>query len=226
MKKVWIQLIISGAVGFIVAILLLNYFTFDFSNYADTIVISILVMIFILLGLSVFLYRQIKKLNHTQFTGDEEDEADVLMYKKFMDYSFFVQVSNTLSILALCITVITSQKLVFTIIAVVTLILSYILTALMTSLMQLVYPERNLPSISEPNYSEKLLDISDEGEKHVMLIGLYKAYQLLSVALIFAIVLSTLYSLSTGNSQLFSIIIMSIVLLLVNGKYCLSVRNK
>jgi len=59
-------------------------------------------------------------------------------------------------------------------------------------------------------YEEKLLAISDEGEKHVMLIGFYKSYNLMSVALLIAIVLTTFYSISTDHSQLFSIKVMSL----------------
>ncbi|RKJ64564.1 DUF3169 domain-containing protein, partial [Butyricicoccus sp. 1XD8-22] len=46
------------------------------------------------------------------------------------------------------------------------------------------------------------------------------------VALVFGIVLSTIYSVSTGNSQLFSILVMGIILILINGKYSLSIREK
>lgn len=38
-----------------------------------------------------------------------------------------------------------------------------------------MYPEGNLLKITEEKYAEKLLAKSDEGEKHVMLHGLYKS---------------------------------------------------
>ena len=83
-----------------------------------------------------------------------------------------------------------------------------------------------MPKVSGKNYADKVLAISDEGERHVMLIGLYKSYYFVTFALVIAIILTTLYSVSSGNSQLFSIIIMSIVLLLTHGRYGLAIRNK
>ncbi|SES17415.1 DUF3169 family protein [Psychrobacillus sp. OK032] len=224
--KTVIQLIFSGVVGFVVVTLMLNNFTVDFFEYADAIVFTLLFIIFILLVISFILYLQVKKLHHTEADGDEEDEVDLLIYKKFADYSFFVQSSIVLSVLVLCTTVITSQSIFFTIIAIVTMILSYLFTIYMTNLIRLIYPERKIPKVTDSKYDEKLLEISDEGEKHVMFIGFYKSYHLMNVALFIAIVLATLYSISTDHSQLFSIIAMSIVLIIVNGKYCFTIRNK
>lgn len=222
--KTVIQVLLCAVIGFVVAILMLNNFTIDLMEYAEVIVITLIGIIIILLGVSLKLYWEVKKLYNTDAKGDEEDEVDLLIYKKFADYSFLVQSSIVLSVLVLCTTVITC--IVLTIIAIATMILSYLFTIFMTNLIQLVYPERNIPNLSDSKYAEKLLEISDEGEKHVMLIGFYKSYNLLNVGLLIGIVLSTFYSISTDQSQLFSIIVMSLVLIIVNGKYCFSIRNK
>ena len=220
------QLLIYGVIGFLVVTLMLNNFTIDFFKYADAIVFALFFIIFILLVVSFKLYWQVKKLHNTEVDGDEEDEVDLLIYKKFADYSFFVQSSIVLSVLVLCTTVITSQSIYLTIIAFVTMILSYLFTIYMTNLIRLIYPERKIPNLSDSKYEEKLLEIADEGERHVMLIGFYKSYHLMNLALFIAIVLATMYSISTDHSQLFSIIAMSSVLIIVNGKYCFSIRNK
>jgi len=96
----------------------------------------------------------------------------------------------------------------------------------MPHLMQLVYPERNMiPSTSKPD-AESVLNIADDGEKHVILDGLFKSQNLLNFGLIFAIALSVTYSIISDDTQIFSIILMSAVLLAVNVKYQLVVRNK
>lgn len=220
------QLLVGGAIGFIVTFTVLKGFTFDFSKYADTVVLSLFVIIVILLGLSLLLYRQISNLNNTAYEGDEEDEVDVKKYKKFTDYSLFIHSSLTLSLLALTISIIVTKSTVFIILSISALIVCNLFMTFMHHLMKLVYPDRNLPSLSAPNYTEKLLEVADEGEKHVILNGLYKSYSLLSIALVVAIAVATFYSISTDNSQLFSIIAMCIVLLIVNGKYLLAIRNK
>ena len=224
--KTVIQVFLCAVIGFVVATLILNNFSPDLMKYAEVIVITLIGIIFILLGVSFKLFREVKKLHNTEVAGDEEDEVDLLIYKKFADFSFLVQSSIVLSVLVLCTTVITLQSVVLTIISIATMILSYLFTILMANLIQLVYPERNIPKFSDSKYTEKLLEISDEGEKHVMLIGFYKSFNLMSVALLIGIVLSTFYSISTDQSQLFSIIVMSLVLIIVNGKYCFSIRNK
>ncbi|WP_456278757.1 DUF3169 family protein [Bacillus sp. AK128] len=224
--KNWIRILLSAVGGFVVVTFLLNGFTFDFTVHGTTIVVGMLVLIFLLLVISLVIYRQIINLNRKEVYGDDEDEKDVLIYKKFTDYSFFGQASLTFSLLALCISGTVNTELTLTILAILGIFISYFLSMLSARLLQLVYPERNLPKLSEANYAERLLEASDEGERHVMLIGLYKSYNLLSISLVIAMLLSTVYSISSGQSQLFSIMVMGAVLLLVHGKYCASIRNK
>ncbi|TXC92734.1 DUF3169 family protein [Metabacillus litoralis] len=224
--KTLIRLLFSAVIGFVVVTLLLNGFTFDFTKHGETIVVGMLVLIIILLVVSLVKYRQIINLNRREVYGEDEDEVDVLIYKKFTDYSFFVQTSLTFSLVALCISATINTTLILTVLAAVGMIISYLLSMLISHLTQLIYPERSLPKLSEANYAEKLLEASDEGERHVMLIGFYKSYNLLTISLFIAILLSTVYSITSGQSQLFSIMVMGAVLLVVHGKYCASIRNK
>lgn len=224
--KTLIKLLFSAVIGFVVVTLLLNGFSFDFTKNGTTIVVSLLVLIIILLVVSLVKYRQIINLNRKEVYGEDEDEVDVLIYKNFTDYSFFVQASLTLSLIALCISATINTIIILTVLAAVGLIISYLLSVLISHLTQLIYPERGLPKFSEENFAEKLLEASDEGERHVMLIGFYKAYNLLTISLFIGIILSTVYSITSGQSQLFSIMVMGAVLLVVHGKYCASIRNK
>jgi len=67
----------------------------------------------------------------------------------------------------------------------------------------------------------------DDGEKHVALQGLYQAFNLFNLTIIAAIIFTTVYSLGENNSsQIFSIIVMCLILLFVNGRYLTVVRNK
>nr|WP_106783171.1 DUF3169 family protein [Lysinibacillus timonensis] len=224
--KILFQLLIGALIGFLVSYVALNNLAFDLSQYSEMIVIGILVAILVLLILCIVLYTQIKKLYSSEVFGDEEDEVDAVMYKKFSDFTLFGQSSIVLSLLVLCISVIMEIQIVYVVLGMVSLIASYLLTLLSVNLMRFIYPERNLPPLSEKKYGEKLLAIADDGERHVMLIGLYKSYNFVSIALVIAILFATFYSVSSGNSQLFSIIVMSIVLLCTHGKYCIAIRNK
>ncbi|HLR72015.1 MAG TPA: DUF3169 family protein [Pseudogracilibacillus sp.] len=220
------QLIIGAIVGFFGAFLLLGVSEIDFSIYTDAIVIGLFIIILILWGWSFLLHKQIKNLDSKELKGEEEDEADVLKYKKISDYMLFVQSSSVISLLTLCITITTPLNITLIIISIIFLIVSYFLAVTGVNSMRRIYPERNLPKISDSKYEEKLLEAADEGEKYVIMQGLYKAYNLLNVVLIFAIVGSAIYSMVAESSQVFSIVLMSIVLLLVNGRYLLVIRNK
>ena len=225
MKQI-IYILLCAAAGFFTSIFILKGFKFDLVDYAEPIQIGLLVMIGALLLFSIVKYTQVKRLSNKQVDGDEEDEVDILIYKTYTDFSFYVQSSMILSILTLCVSVITTRQIVFIVLGIVAIIISFFASILSANVIRLAYPERNLPKTSEPKFAEKLLAASDEGERHVMLIGFYKSYFLFTTALIFGIILSALYSVSSGQSQLFSIIVMSIVLLLTHGKYCLAIRNK
>jgi hypothetical protein len=224
--KTLVQILIYAILGFVSATLVLKSFSFDLTLYAYPAVIGIFVIILIMLLRSMVIYGKIKKLKGKDIHGDEEDEVDILIYKIFTDYSFFTSTSTTLSVLALCISLITNQPLSITVLSIVAIVASYIFSMSISILLPVVYPDRNLPGFSEKNYAEKPLEVSDEGERHVMHIGLYKSYNVFTLALIIAILLATFYSISSGTSQLFSIIVMVIVLLLGHGKYCLAIRNK
>ncbi len=224
--KLLIQLIIGAVVGFFGALLFLNIPIYDLTAYANGIVIGLYSIICIGWLWGSILQRQLKKSYEMNLEGEEEDEADKSRYRKFSDYSLIIQSNSVISLLALCIIVITTMNIALIIIGVVFSLVSYLLMASMIRLMQIVYPERNLPSASDSDYAKKLLDSADEGEKHIMLHGLYKSYNTVNILMIFGMIGATIYSVATENSQVFSIILMGIVLLVVNGRYMLSVRDK
>lgn len=224
--KLTIQLIISALVGFVAVTLMLKIEWMDFSAYTDIIVIGLYTLILTLLGWSYIKHRQIKRINQRVFEGEEEDEVEQIKYKKFIDYALFVQSSSVISVLALCLALLHMESITLIVLGFVISVVSFSGSFFMNNLMQLVYSDRNIPKISDPQYAEKLLESSDEGEKHVILNGLYRSHNLLSTLLIIGIVASTIYSIVSENSQIFSIVVMSIILLVTNGKYSLSVRNK
>lgn len=224
--KILKQLLIGGVVGFVGVLLLLNLPSLHVEKYANIIVIGLFVVVVLLLGVSLLFHIQIKKLSRMEFHGDEEDEVDVIKYRKFNDYSLVIQSSSVIVLLALCFALIASKNIVLIIIGIILSLVSYLFTFFMMHLMKVVHPERNIPEISDPKFTEKLLDEADDGEKYIIMHGLYKSHNLLNSILVFAIVGSTIYSLVSEHSQLFSVILMALVLLIVNGNYLLSVRNK
>ncbi|MBU7595164.1 DUF3169 family protein [Metabacillus halosaccharovorans] len=219
--KLIMQLIIGGFVGFFVVYALMNFSEVRFSG--EITVISLIIFSLILIAMSIFQYIKIKSLNLQNFSGDEEDEIQDKKYKMFADYSLYANVSFVLSILALSLSFITTQNVILTVTSIFLIVTTYFLIHYMMYLMKHVYPERKFPNTSD---AQNVLDYADDGEKHVILDGLYKSHSLLNFSLITAITLSTIYSLTREDPQTFSIILMAMVLLVVNSKYLFVIRNK
>lgn len=219
------QYIFSGIIGFLVvwAIILIPFSKLDFP--ITTVAITLFVIVFISWIYNFFVATHINKLINNDLEGDAEDEADDKLSKKFYDYSFSMNVGAIISILALSFAMI-ELNLILIAIGIITTIASYAMSSYMMDLMKKAYPERNLPDHSDKDYSKKLLEISDEGERHLILEGLYKVYHFANVAFLFSIIGIAVYTVVTGDSQLFSMIVISIILIIMNGMYALSIRNK
>lgn len=192
----------------------------------NIIIIALYVIIFLMWGWSFYLYRSIIRLDKMNVNGEEEDEQEEIIYRKFSDYSLFISSSSFISILALSLAVITTLDTALVIIGIIVSIGSYGGTIFMSRLMQIVYSDRPMPDIADSKFAEKLIDMADEGERHVIMHGLYKAHNLLNVVLVVAIVAATIYLISTETPQTFSIVLMTLALLVVNGRYSLYIRNK
>lgn len=219
------QLLIGAVVGIgIVMIYLLipfNQMTFPI----QTVTIGLYIIVFLTWVYCLIVANNIKQLAKNNLEGEAEDEAEEIMNKKMYDFSFSNNTGATLAILAMSLSVIENNML-YILIGIVAATISYFMMAYMIRLMKLASPDRNLPDVGDKDYAKKLLDISDEGERHVMLHGLYKTYNFSNMAFTFSIMGIAIYSSLTGDSQLFSIIVISAILLLMNGVYVFSVRSK
>jgi len=219
------QLLIGAIAGFgIVMIYLMipfNQMTFPM----QTVTIGLYIMVLLTWVYCLIVAKQIKQLAKNNLEGEAEDEAEEIMNKKLYDFSFSNNTGATLSILAVSLSVI-ENNLLFILIGVVAAAVSYFMMAYMLRLMKLASPDRNLPNVGDKDYAKKLMDISDEGERHVMLHGLYKTYHFSNIAFAFAIIGIAIYSSLTGDSQLFSMIVISAILLVTHGVYVFSIRNK
>ncbi|ARD49485.1 DUF3169 family protein [Sporosarcina sp. P33] len=190
---------------------------------ADIVLLAITVILLIFSTVSMV---QMKKKSQLDLTGDKEDERDVWQYKRFSDVSLCTAAALVLSILAAAVAIITVQPAWILIISGVAFMVSALLSVFSSGLVNSLYPERNLPSPSDKNYAEKLLAASDEGEQFVMLQGLYKTFSTMNLTLLMALLVFIGYSVITGDSQLFSIFVIGLVLIGTNAQYLITIRNK
>ncbi|MGG1695855.1 DUF3169 family protein [Bacillus zhangzhouensis] len=192
--------------------------------FEATLVISgltILLIIYCFSGIS-----RMKKRVSLSVSGDEEDELEAKQYRTFTDLTLANTVSTILSIVAIGMAIVTEQPIWLIVVNAALFLITIILSYTAISVLKLVYPNRNLPSPSDKDYGKKLLAISDEGEKHVMLDGLFHTYQMMNILLTGSMFIMILYSLGANHSQLFSIIVIGLVLIILNAYYMLKIRNR
>lgn len=219
------QLGIGAIAGFVIAILFMLFKDFSFTIPIAFVINSLYVLIVMLWCYCLFAGQKIKRLSKKELEGEAEDEADDIISKTFYNYSFCGNSSMIIAVLALSLSMIESSILM-TGIGIIAIIIGYIMTAYMLHVIKGAYPERNLPGMADKDFSKKMLEISDAGEKHIMLHALYKAYGFANTAFIIAIIAIALYSIFTGDAQLFSIVLISVILIIMNGIYLLEAKNK
>ena len=228
MKKIILLFLGGGITGFIASYamagnLLLTGWSLDEIATPLTLILFGLT-VFLLLTISVY-YMQIKKKAALTLEGDAEDERDTWIYNKFADLSLASSVAIMFALTTACIAFITDQSMTLTISTLVLLIITLPIANLSHSLMKSVYKDRELPNANEKGYSDKLLAIADEGERHVMLEGFSKSFQLMNVLLPLSILLLMFYSEISGDSQLFAIILISLLTIIINMRYFLNIRQ-
>ncbi|MGG2943474.1 DUF3169 family protein [Bacillus safensis] len=192
--------------------------------FEATLVISGLTILLIIYCFSRI--SRMKKRVSLSVSGDEEDELEAKQYRTFTDLTLANTVSTIFSIVAIGIAIVTEKPLWLILVNAALFIVTVISSYISISVLKLVYPNRNLPSLSDKDYSKKLLAISDEGEKHVMLDGLFHTYQMMNILLTSAMFILIVYSLGANHSQLFSIMVIGLVLIILNANYVLRIRNR
>ncbi|KKK34956.1 hypothetical protein WN59_04730 [Salinicoccus sediminis] len=180
--------------------------------------------IFTALGISGFFQL---KSHASKRGGDmDEDESEQYMYRKYADNSLCIQTGLVLSLLVTGVAIIQQTDAWIFTASGITMIAALLFLFLLPTLLHVMYPERDLPSSSDSDFADKLLHASDEGERHVMLEGLYKTFNTINGALFLGLIILMMYSISTGDNQIFGMIVIAAVLITANVRYVTSIRDK
>lgn len=220
--------LLGGVTGYLAVDAFLNdkVFSPDLTYYAYPISLLLLVISVALTFFFISRYIKIRRLARESLSGDAEDEAEGQMYRWYSDGTLAASLLLFTGFGLLSLGILKYQPVWLVISSVVFVFISFIGSASFPSLLQVMYSYRQLPKVTDPQYGEKLLAASDDGEKQVMLEGLYKNSISMTTLLIVAVVLLLFYSFVTGSSQLFSIFVILIILVITNIQYQLSIRNK
>lgn len=120
--------------------------------FEATLVISGLTIVLIVYCFSGI--SRMKKRVSLSVSGDEEDELEVKQYRTFTDLTLANTVSTILSIIAIGMAIVTEQPIWLIFVNVALFIVTIISSYVAISVLKLVYPNRNLPSPSDKDYSK------------------------------------------------------------------------
>ncbi|MER2261961.1 MAG: DUF3169 family protein [Psychrobacillus sp.] len=232
MKKVFttiVSLSVGGVAGFTITLAIMmgkDQVQGAWYHPVNLILYIVLVIILTLLVIGLVFIGKIKTVNSQTFGGEQEDLMDEYKYKKVADLNIAANISIALSILGVAVSILMTNNTLLQIGFIFLFIASCLTLVYGINYVRLSYPERNIPRIQAKNYDQQLMDSMDDGEKYVTLQGLFKSHQLFNLFMLTGIILAVAFSYFSNQSQIFSIVLMCLVLLVVNTSYLVVVRNK
>lgn len=230
MKKILeftMYLIIGSAVGLLVVITAQSIggdvSTDGFYQWTSIVAAGIAALaIFI----GIWQYRKLAVVSKDYSQYMDEDAYDKYRYNKFNELNIYSITAFILSLVSMGIFLIISSNVMFILISLIVYLMSLGLLSKVGSLPTKLYPERGLPRPGDKKYADKLLAASDEGERHVMMKAFYKTSTVTQVSMFFGILVLIAYSLLTGESQIFSILVLGIIMIITNLKYAVEIKEK
>lgn len=233
--KLALYFIIGISLGILVVWLGENAYTYILandvviSNGSTALVYGLLIVVTLLLVCALVILKRLFSLSKQTHIGEQEDEAEVKKYKSMADYTLLLTLAIFLSFIPVSISYINfinQGQLTLLIISIILFLISMIGIITNVKVAQLLDPDRVYPKITEAASDKVILNMMDEGERYVVFQGLYIAFQMINVLFVFAIGLMLAFTLITGESQIFSIAMLVIVLMITNSSYLLTVRKQ
>lgn len=229
--KSFLKIVLALGIGFLVGFLIIellygNVTALDFSNLYFWLSILLLLLsvgliIFVCLTSNILL-----KKNKQQPKNLNEDDLDRFKYNTFNQLTAASTTALVMSLVALAIQILNAEIMWLIITSGVIFIITVILSIFVGGIINSLYPERNLPNPSDKDYADKLFEASDDGEIHVMAKGLYRSTQLTMTLLFISMVAMILYSIITEDSQVFSIIIIGLIMIINQVKYAKEIKER
>lgn len=220
-----ITLLIGGVVEGCIALLINFNHSFQFfgnyhyATHSNVFLIS-LICVALILVLSIYLIIIQKKAVYYKRLSEEhsyEDEADLYDKKanfEYMKNSFVYYLELTISFIALFIIVLGNGSFEDS----NWVLLPFMATTISSVITGLFYRkfDARYPKLGEKNYSEKLIGVLDEGERHIYFNSLFKTFYINLFLIMAGAIFLGFYSLETGHSQTLGILIL-IILFVYNG---------
>ena len=229
--KSFLKIVLALGIGFLVGFLIIellygNVTVLDFSNlYFWLSILLLLLSVGLIIFVSLTSNILLKK-NKQQAKNLNEDELDRFKYNTFNQLTAASTTALVMSLVALAIQILNAEIMWLIITSGIIFTITVILSIFVGGIINSLYPERNLPNPSDKDYADKLFEASDDGEIHVMAKGLYRSTQLTMTLLFISMVAMILYSIITEDSQVFSIIIIGLIMIINQVKYAKEIKER
>lgn len=229
--KFFLKMLLYAAIGFAAGYLTLELlYGRNSEGLLETIYFWLsIVMIVLAAALLVYAFirrRKLLKLTEENNRKINDDDLDVYSYNTFNIVTVATAVPLVLSLMALAIQTLAAENVWFVVLTIALLFVSTFMNFQASALANVIYPEKELPEISDKKYAEKLFAASDEGEIFIMAKALYRSWTLTTTMLFFALIFMIFYSFVTSESQIFSIVIIGLIMIINQLKYAYEIREK
>lgn len=195
-------------------------------SFAENIlIVSNLVVIFSLI-LARFNIWKVEQGSFMEVSMEKEDIHQVSLERKAYTAAGFIQIALSISFTALLIgfLLLRDTQPAIVLASAILMIVSYVSLIPSEKIVKITNPNFKFPDPQSKNYSKEYFKQFDDGEKYVMLKGLYHLYYLVIWGLVILAFGLMYYSVFTGNSQLVSIIGIGVLLMLVQVSYTISLK--
>lgn len=186
--------------------------------------IIVLCIIAVIFAIVAFIYSKLayKVDNDPSLEHYEQDRAS---FKKFSEMNIAIIISFYFALGSILLISINDAPLYIGIISVIVLIIAILMRYYGYSMINKLYPEKDLPENFETDFDDKLIDSLSKEEMFTIFTGLYNAFKLTNVLLPAAMMLITIYGYATGVPQHFALTVIAAAAIIINIVYQVTVRR-
>ncbi|MCE7785327.1 DUF3169 family protein [Staphylococcus xylosus] len=213
--------IVGGVIGSTISIMkytnLLSNITISENSLIIVTIIASVINIILIFALHKVQRDAIKfksKTNHSL----EDAQADLFEEKaniKFLRSNFIYYIQLSVSFITMLIFTVSNNTNEMSVFYAIIPFLITIIPSLMAGFFVRKFDSR-YPKQGEARYTEKILEIMDEGERHITLVSMFKTYHINLVLIILGVILLGAFSIRTGINQSIGLLIL-IVLFVYNA---------
>lgn len=181
--------------------------------------------VLVLLATGYYYFMRIKKSSTYVVTGEAEDNLLDKQYQRAIIVSAVINGAFILSLSAMAIgfIMVRERAPAIPLLSFTLLVISVLSTAIVMKSTALANPSRPIPNWTQ---EDAVFEAMDEGERYIALKAYYKVYKVLTCLLLASILIAMYYSVLTEHSQIISIMLMTVLLLVMSGSYLAVLRRE